>query len=117
MCTCACIAGGVPAEVKSEIVEEETSEILAEGASEFVEEGASEFVEEEASEILEEGASEFVEETATDPILAEAPVSNATLADILEMEVKPEEPVRKKSKLKSAQIALELPIRVRGVFE
>ena len=79
-----------------------------------------------ASEILtqapitppsEEGASEFVEDLATDPILAEAPVSNATLADILEMEVKPEEPVRKKSKLKSAQIALELPIRVRGVFE
>ena len=60
-----------------------------------------------------------LEEPATDPADA---VTNATLADILATEVtttdvKPKKPARKKSKLKSAQIALELPIRVRGVFE
>ncbi len=101
MCTCACIAGGVWAEPQGEPAEE----AAASGAS------AS------AEMLLQAPTTPLEEETATDPILAEPPVTNATLADILATEVKPEEPVRKKSKLKSAQIALELPIRVRGVFE
>ncbi len=44
------------------------------------------------------------------------PADAFTNPEILTTEVKTK-PARKKAKLKSAQIALELPIRVRGFFE
>ena len=67
-----------------------------------------------AEPAAEEAAPAVPAEDVADPADA---WTNPTLAVILATEAKTEEPARKKSKLKSAQIALELPIRVRGFFE
>ena len=58
--------------------------------------------------------------TAAESVVAASAASastNPTLETVLTSEVKQEEPARKSRKLKSTQIALELPIRVRGFFE
>ena len=55
--------------------------------------------------------------TAAESVVAASASTNPTLETVLTSEVKEEEPARKSRKLKSTQIALELPIRVRGFFE
>ena len=64
-----------------------------------------------------DAAVEPAEDAAVEPAEEAADPADAfTNPEILTTEVKTK-PARKKAKLKSAQIALELPIRVRGFFE